>query len=155
MFKPHIIATVFILSIPCFNTKAQERFNQELYNNKKVPIVYLDRYNINFFGIEKFYFGNSFGPQKVFERIKNYFEWDDDKFLRPEKATHDYLKTFHSSEYIDSLNQSWKELALRAAGFFLFCAWPVARQKLTRAKIKIPETNHPRVVLKNLSPKKN
>ncbi len=90
MFKPHTIATVFILLITCFNTKTQERFNQKLYNNQKVPIVYHDRYNINLFGVEKFFFDSSFGSQRVLERIKNYFEWNDKKFLRPEKATDDY-----------------------------------------------------------------
>ncbi len=90
--------------------------------NQKLPFVYHPKYNISVFGLEKLHPFDTHKYAHIVKRLKDHFGWKDDQFEKPEKATDDYLKTFHSSEYIDSLNQSWKELALRAAGLSFFSA---------------------------------
>lgn len=137
MFKLYRIITIFVFSMVCFKGKAGERADKKLYNYDKIPIVYHTRYNINFFGLEKFLLGNPFGAERIFERLKNYFEWNDDKFLTPRQATDEELKEFHAPEYIDSLNQSWKELFIRAAGFGLLLAGLSRFMNLLNHRIKL------------------
>lgn len=90
--------------------------------NQKLPFVYHPKYNISVFGLEKLHPFDTHKYAHIAKRLKDHFGWKDDQFEKPEKATDDYLKTFHSAKYFDSLNQSWKELVIRVAGLSLFSA---------------------------------
>jgi hypothetical protein len=118
--SPITIISFILLSTACINAMEKETNNDKKHN--KVPFVYHPRFNISVGGLEKFHLFDTHKYAHIVERLKNHFGWKDEQFHKPEKATDQDLKEFHTPEYIDSLNQSWKELAIRAVGFFLFLA---------------------------------
>jgi histone deacetylase 11 len=91
-------------------------------SNAKIPFVYHPGYNISVLGLENFHPFDTHKYAHIVERLKKHFNWTDDQFHRPRQATDEELKEFHAPEYIDSLNQSWKELFIRAAGFGILLA---------------------------------
>lgn len=71
----------------------------------KVPIVYDDRYNIGFFGIEKMH---SFDTKKYAKVCDSLIEFGikKDQFYNPGIVTYKELLSVHSQEYLASLNSS-------------------------------------------------
>jgi histone deacetylase 11 len=82
-------------------------------NNNKVPFVYNANYDISFFGIEKIHPFDTHKYSKVANYLKFKLRFLEEQFHKPEQVTQEELETVHTSNYLDTIQGSWKYLLLR------------------------------------------
>jgi len=73
-------------------------------NDKKIPIIYTEKYNISFLGIEKLHSFDTHKYEKIFNYLNDKFKLNKNSYYKPQEAALNDLLIIHSKKYLDSLN---------------------------------------------------
>lgn len=136
IYIPFFILVFLILTIFSFLTEKPENdfvdLNQDLTN--KIPIVYNDNYNIEFFGLEEFHPFDSKKYRHVFQNLLNSNILSEDTFVRAGKVTPDLLEITHHPNYLQRIQTSWELAKISELGFLRFFPSKLSRNILLEPK---------------------
>uniref|UniRef100_A0A6B2LJD5 Histone deacetylase domain-containing protein n=1 Tax=Arcella intermedia TaxID=1963864 RepID=A0A6B2LJD5_9EUKA len=92
-----------------------------LVTTKKVPLVYSPRYNIKFFGLEKFHPFDSCKYEKIYSSLVQNGVVNKDETIEPSRIlTRKELEEVHNSSYLDTLSSSSTLASITEIGFVSF-----------------------------------
>ena len=102
---------LFLISIICGLQSKDLKNKFKAPNNntgtvKKVPIIFHEKYDISFLGIENFHPFDSKKYGKVFKNLQKRLNLKKEQFYKPNELDPKDLELVHSKEYLKSLNYS-------------------------------------------------
>lgn len=77
-------------------------------NDQQWPIVYDNRYNVSFFGLQRFHEFDAKKWRNVFKRLKEAGLLNDERIVKPHHAKKEDLLEIHTPKYLKSLQWSIK-----------------------------------------------
>jgi len=86
--------------------KAVEQKKGRKKKAKKLPIVFHEKYDISFYGLEKLHPFDSKKYGKAFEYLKTHAGIKESQVFVPDLVTHDELLKVHTERYLESLGES-------------------------------------------------
>ncbi|MEX0849308.1 MAG: histone deacetylase [Candidatus Dependentiae bacterium] len=100
-----LIGISLILSPLAMHTKVWKQKAREKTETKKIPIVYHQKYDVSFFGIEKLHPFDSCKYSKIHKALTR-LGIHPGQFYKPQEVTRSDLESVHTARYLDSLNDS-------------------------------------------------
>jgi acetoin utilization deacetylase AcuC-like enzyme len=95
------IASLFIVSFSNVKTKNLKTKEQNQTILKKFPIIFHERYDISFLGIENLHPFDSKKYGKVFKNLQKSLSLKKDQFYKPNELDLKDLELVHSKEYLN------------------------------------------------------
>lgn len=96
----------------------------------KLPIFYSEHYNISFWGIEKLHPFDS----KKYGRVVDFLVKDGVlakyELIEPKRPSSDFLKSFHTHDYLESLKSSTNLGSITEIGMISIMPWPITHHKV-------------------------
>ena len=114
-------------------TENSDYFENFFLSEEYLPLFYSEYYNIKYFGIEKLHPFDSSKYERVFQDLVNKEVIKDHQIFRPPRPDDDFLKSFHSEKYLQSLKSSFNLLKIIELKSVLFFPW-----RITHRKVLIP-----------------
>lgn len=104
MTKVKFLVLVLLMTFLGLQAKSfKEQFRSNIPSVNKLPIIFHEKYDISFMGIEKLHLFDSKKYGKVFNNLCKNLNLTKENFYRPEELNPKNLELVHSNEYLDSL----------------------------------------------------